>query len=119
MLLNFGEFVMLDLGAIGLRIKSCRNAQGLTREEFSEKINVSPRFIYDIELGNKGMSIDTLSSIGKTLNVPVDYILFGEVTNEMEITPETLALVERCPKNKIDYLNEIIKNYVQALKEDE
>lgn len=116
MILNFGGFIMLDLKSIGSRIKSCRDAQGLTREAFSEKINVSPRFIYDIELGNKGMSIDTLSSIGKTLNVPIDYILFGEVSNELSVTPETLALVEQCPTDKVDFLNEIIKNYVHALK---
>lgn len=109
---------MLDLEAIGLRIKTCREALGLTREVFSELVNVTPRFIYDIELGNKGMSIDTLVYIGKTLNVPIDYLLFGDVSENAVLSPELLSLLQSCPKDKIYFLNEIIKNYITALNND-
>lgn len=107
----------LNLGEVGLRIKKCRELQGFTREVFAEKVNVTPRFIYDIELGNKGMSIDTLSCIGKTLNVPINYILFGETPEESPVNPATVALISLCPEEKLEFLNEIIKNYITAVKE--
>lgn len=107
----------LNLGEVGLRIKKCRELQGFTREVFAEKVNVTPRFIYDIELGNKGMSIDTLSCIGKTLNVSLNYLLFGETPDDNPVSPATVALVSLCPEEKLDYLNEIIKNYIAAIKE--
>lgn len=106
---------MLDSSAVGARIKRFRNIQGYSREEFSELINVSPRFVYDIELGNKGMSVDTLIKVSKTLNITIDYLLFGETPVHQPSRLETLALIERCPKDKEEYLNEIIKNYIIAV----
>lgn len=111
---------MLDLSAIGARIRSCREAQGLTRDQFSETINVTPRFLYDIELGNKGMSIDTLANIGHALHISTDYILLGSVPEEQNaIAPELTALITQCPDNKQEHLNEIVKHFVVALREAE
>lgn len=108
---------MLNLTEVGFRIKKCRDLQGLTREDFSEKINVSPRFVYDIEQGKKGMSIDTLSSIGRELNISVDYLLFGDTSSCASVGPEIISLIERCPDEKKEYLEEIIKNYILSCDE--
>lgn len=109
---------MLDLSAIGARIRSCREAQGLTREQFSEAINVTPRFLYDIELGNKGMSIDTLANIGNTLHVSTDYILVGTTPEAQDdINPEIIALMKQCPVRQREHLSEIIKHFITALRE--
>lgn len=111
---------MLDLSAIGARIRSCREAQGLTRDQFSESINVTPRFLYDIELGNKGMSIDTLANIGHTLHVSTDYILTGTTSeNKNDVSPELIALITQCPISQREHLSEIAKHFVTALREYE
>lgn len=111
---------MLDLSAIGARIRSCREAQGLTREQFSEAINVTPRFLYDIELGNKGMSIDTLANIGHTLHISTDYILLGTPPEGQDaIPPELTALITQCPADQQEHLHEIIMHFVAALRECE
>ena len=109
---------MLDLSAVGARIRSCREAQGLTRDQFSEAINVTPRFLYDIELGNKGMSIDTLANIGNKLHVSTDYLLLGKTEKDKnEISPELGALLSQCPVDAKEHLEEIIKHFVSALRE--
>lgn len=107
---------MTTTGPIGARIRECRELMGYTREQLAEKVNVSPRFIYDIELGNKGMSMETLAKMGDALNIPVDYILLGRKAENMPISPETLALIERCPDDRMDNLNEIIKNFILAIE---
>lgn len=109
---------MLDLSAIGARVRSCRESQGLTREQFSEAINVTPRFLYDIELGNKGMSIDTLANIGSVLHISTDYILSGTMPeSKNETDPELTALITQCPVCQCGHLKEIVKHYIIALRE--
>lgn len=63
---------------IGKRIRELRETQNYTREEFAEKIFISSKFLYEIEVGKKGFSANTLSKIAMALNVSSDYILFGE-----------------------------------------
>ena len=108
----------MKFGEVGDRIKKCRETQGYTREKFAELIDVTPRFVYDVEMGNKGMSMGTLIKVGSVLNVPVDYILLGRDAKNMPIDPDTLALIQRCPDSKIDYLNDIIKSFVLAIDEN-
>ncbi len=111
---------MLDFTAIGSRIRKCRELQGLTREEFAEQINVSPRFVYDIELGNKGMSIDTLVSISEALHISNDYILSGTDNDEHSVlSPDLCALMEQCPPRQQEHLKTIIQQFILAVKDNQ
>lgn len=47
----------MDWSAIGKRIRCQREYMGLTREQFAEQIEVTPKFCSDIETGAKGMSV--------------------------------------------------------------
>ena len=71
----------MDWESIGKRIRSQREYLGYTRENFAEKIDVTPKFCSDIELELKGMSVQTLCRISDVLNISVDYILFGACDN--------------------------------------
>lgn len=62
---------------IGMRIRAQREKLHMTRADFSEMIDVTPKFCSDIETGAKGMSINTLVKISKFLDVSTDYLLFG------------------------------------------
>ena len=100
---------------IGKRIKKQRELLGITREELSEKIGITPRFCYDLELGLKGMSVQTLYKLVQVLHVSADYLLFGESKDTQGI--ETgISLLKACPSDKRNYLNKIISIYLQALK---
>lgn len=61
----------------GNRIRQLRKNLNMTREVLAEKSDVSEKFIYEIEKGNKGFSAATLYKISKCLNVSSDYILYG------------------------------------------
>lgn len=62
----------------GERIRKLREMQNCTREEFAGKAEISPKFLYEIEIGKKGFSADTLCRIARALSVSCDYIMFGE-----------------------------------------
>ena len=55
---------------------------GYTREQFAELLDVTPKFCSDIELGVKGMSVQTLCRISEVLRLSTDFILFGRENAE-------------------------------------
>ncbi len=67
----------MDLKAIGSRIKAERKRLGLTQEQLSEMINVTPHYIYEIERGMKAMSMETLINLSETMELATDEIRFG------------------------------------------
>lgn len=103
----------LDLKAIGVRIRSQREYLGYTREQFAEYIGVTPKFCSDIELGVKGMSLQTLNQIVHTLKLSADYILYGiSAANESSAIARMLAT---CNPEKKKYAEEMLKIFFLAV----
>ena len=100
---------------MGKRIRAQRERLGMTREEFAEKLDITPKFCSDIELGVKGMSVNTLCNISNVLLLSTDYILFGTETDSVENTISTL--LRKCPSSKLVHLESIIKAYISAVNE--
>lgn len=99
--------------AVGMRIRKQRELLGMTREQLAEKLDVSTKFCADIELGNRGMSIETLCKLHSSLHLSCDYILFGKVNT----TPEEDSLqqlISACNKENLSYLTAIIQNFIAA-----
>ncbi|MBD5535186.1 MAG: helix-turn-helix transcriptional regulator [Lachnospiraceae bacterium] len=73
-----------DRLAAGDRIRLKRTLLGLTQEEMAEKINRATKYYADIERGSCGMSIETLMALSASLDMPLDYIIYGKVSDEKE-----------------------------------
>ena len=67
---------MLDK-EVGKRIRELREKQGMSREELANKVEITPKFLYEVETGKKGISVNNLYKIAVTLSTTCDYILFG------------------------------------------
>ena len=50
---------------LGLKIKKLRERRKLTREKLGEMAEISDRFIYDVETGQKGISAETLYNLSR------------------------------------------------------
>lgn len=105
----------MDWISIGKRIRRQREYLGYTREVFSEKLDVTPKFCSDIELGLKGMSVPTLCKISESLGLSTDYILFGKDGKTDDGAIE--QLIRSCPPEKRKYLEDIIKSFVLSTKD--
>lgn len=66
-----------NIAESGLRIRTLREAAGLTRQSFSEQIGVSVEALRKIENGNNGGKIDTLILIAEQFQVSLDYLVCG------------------------------------------
>lgn len=106
---------MSNLLEIGVRIKTQRELLGITREELAEYLDVTPRFCYDLEQGNKGMSVNTLCKLCTVLNISADYLLFGNDEKIFDYA-EAVSLLKECPPSKKEYLMKIMSHFVQAVK---
>ena len=78
---------------IGRRIRFLREANNLTRESLAEMADISTKFLYEIEMGKKGFTVETLFKLAKSLDVSCDYILSG---NEIKKIPEKMVDVLEC-----------------------
>ena len=63
---------------IGLRIQEIRKECNMTREELAEKSEISTKFLYEVEIGKKGLSAESVYKIAKALSTSCDYLLTGE-----------------------------------------
>lgn len=67
---------MKDVNIIlGERIRLGRKANHITREKLAELIDVSPRFLAEVESGKVGVSLQTLKNISIALSTSTDYLL--------------------------------------------
>lgn len=93
--------------SIGERIRELREVQNYTREAFAEKVDISAKFLYEIETGKKGFSADTLSRIAKALSVSCDYIMFGE-DNKCQGNQQIVYTLENFTPIQISKIKEIL-----------
>jgi Helix-turn-helix. len=67
----------IDSINIGNRIRLTREKQNMTRDSLSELIDITPYFLGQIERGERNMSIKTLIKISGSLNISIDYLIYG------------------------------------------
>lgn len=85
-----------DRLATGERLRIKRTSLGFTQDDVAEKIDRSPKYYADIERGNCGMSIETMMALAESLDLSIDYILFGnddDTKTEDKPSDEYLAIL--------------------------
>ncbi len=105
----------VDSVKMGERIKKQRLLNGYSREKLAEMADITPRFCYDLELGLKNMSVNTLCKISDSLHVPVDYILFGPDSKSSGLD-SLMGIIGTCPSDKLEHLEQIISHFIQAVQ---
>ncbi len=94
---------------LGERVKTQRKAQGYTREGFAEEIEVSTRFLADLEGGKVGVSISTLKVIALKLGVSSDYLIGLTDPDSLSIAREqAVAKLKNIPDEHIEKVNTIL-----------
>ena len=104
----------LDFIMIGSRIKQQREFLGYTREYLAEQLSVSVNFCRDMEIGAKGMSVQTLAKLSVILKLSLDYILLGK-TLSGDVEPLILML-NSCKPEKRKYAEDMLKTFLLAIE---
>lgn len=75
---------------IGARIRALREDDGLTRDRLAERVGISSKFLYEIEMGKKGFSAETLRRLSIALDTSSDYLLSGMGEQKLCIMSEQM-----------------------------
>ncbi len=97
---------------LGERVKQQRWRNNMTRETLAERINVSPRFLADVEAGKIGVSIQTLKTMSVALKTSADYLL-GLDNEPKDDRKQLLQLLERTSHKYDDLLGAILQELNQ------
>jgi transcriptional regulator with XRE-family HTH domain len=65
------EGILRHRKLIGDAIRSYRKRAGFTQEDLAERANLNPKYVGEIERGEKIISIEALLRIAKTVKVPI------------------------------------------------
>ena len=63
-----------------------REQAGYSREKLSELIDVTPRFLYDAEVGSVGISLTTFKKLCEVLGISADRLLWDRQTEPVDLT---------------------------------
>lgn len=113
---------VIDLKSMGRRIRAQREAIHMPRGELAAKLNVSGKFVADIEYGDKGISIQTLYKLTQILNLSADYILAGDKAAVGGMDPEAERIKENimgplsaCTVDQLKCMEQIARYYVEGI----
>ena len=100
----------MDLKAVGLRIKTAREAKGLTQENLAALVDLSSTHISVIERGMKTVRLDTFVAIANALDVSADTLLVDVVTHSVNGLPEAIRTL---PPDEQKRLMKALKAYLE------
>lgn len=106
--MNFEEFKQIYADNIKLK----RNQLGLKQDKLAEKINLSEKYISDLETGRRIGSFETLVSIANALEVEPYELLLPAKTAVSYDTKRTQELMKRLRSNfseLVDTMEEFLK----------
>lgn len=92
---------------VGERIRNIRKELKMSRETFSEMIDISDVFLGQIERGKRSLSLKTLCRIVSFTGVSTDFILFGNPTTNSTVHKIDRILAKSSDAN-IKYFYELI-----------
>ena len=97
----------MDKKLTGSRLRKQRNLLNLTREQFAEKIDISPQFLAEIENGTKGMSAETLYKICCNCGISANFLLIGKEHFSLE-SSNLEKLISGIPSKYLPLIDEYV-----------
>lgn len=86
---------------LGKVIKTARLEKGLTRDQLSEKLGISPRYLMSIEHEGKKPSYDVLFQIIRQLALNADDIFYPERDSTPSERKRLLQMLKLCDEHEI------------------
>lgn len=99
-----------EFQSMGVRIRIRREELSITRDKLAEMMDITPKFMGDIENGERGCSLKNLAKLSNILMLSTDYILLGG-TDKLsdQVIVQTF---NKCPDSKKMYLLEIVNKII-------
>lgn len=92
---------------IGERLRKIREDLKMSRETFSEMIDISDVFLGQLERGERSLSLKTLCRIVSFTGTSTDYLLFGEPQNN-DLISKINKILLKSSNTMLEYIYQIL-----------
>ncbi|MCM1338105.1 MAG: helix-turn-helix domain-containing protein [Muribaculaceae bacterium] len=95
-----------------------REERGLTQQEFAELVNMQPNSIGQIEIGNKGVSFNTLEIFSQKLNLEYyEFFNFSDYVEDKEVLSNSITKeIQKLDVDTQKFMLVVIRSLVKLLK---
>ena len=80
----------VDMNKVGKRIQETRQRKGITQSELAQKLDMTPKYISNIECGGKNPTLETFVAIANALQIDANSLLVDVLDTSDEIKCSTL-----------------------------
>lgn len=108
--------------AIGNRIYNLRCEHQYTRAYLAGKVHISPKFLYEIETGRKGFTVQVLTNLASIFGTSCDYLIRGiseETSDPKSRIYKTLDLFDHEEQEKIATLLRAVYSFKLEIDNDD
>jgi transcriptional regulator with XRE-family HTH domain len=101
--------------AFGRRLKSIREAAGLTQEQVAERTRGDAKYLSALENGRSSPTLDTMMALAKALNAPVsDFVLLeGEDSDARSLRRKIDAALDACNEEKLRRVYRLVRDVLE------
>lgn len=97
---------------LGLKIKRLRQKEGLTQEQFAEKLNIATRTLAGIEIGESFVSAQTIENILNYTNISFeDFFISSHLRPTEDLLNDIYIYLEKIKndRDKVENIYKVIK----------
>jgi len=94
---------------IGNRIRNIREGLCMSRNVFSEKVDISESYLAQLEIGKKSLGTTALMSISEYTGYSTDYILFGK-DSDNDYAKKIIRIVNVLPEDHLRLVYEMVRS---------
>ena len=97
---------------LGLKIKRLRQKEGLTQEQFAEKLNIATRTLAGIEIGESFVSAQTIENILNYTNISFeDFFISSYLRPTEDLLNDIYIYLEKIKndRDKVENIYKVIK----------
>lgn len=119
------EIKDLNRVEMGKRIRERRELLKMSRDELARRLDVTSKFIADLEYGEKGASVKNLYHLKQILGVSVDYLMDGNPSNQNETEPRKMlnenimGSLSVCNVKQLRVMEQIARLYIEGVVNNE
>jgi transcriptional regulator with XRE-family HTH domain len=107
---NFGGLMTAAKKLLGMRIKELRRTRSLSQEQLAEMIEIDPKHLSRIEVGNSYPSLDTLEKMANALKTDLkDFFEFKHHGEEKELIENINRILSETNKSNLKLIFRIIR----------
>lgn len=100
---------------VGQQIKKYREAAGLSREVFAEKVGISPQFCSSLENGFVGISLTTLRTMCEFLGISADNILWPNRSSTATAAEQIATMLASAEPDMLPFIVDNIRGQVKLI----